>query len=83
MNKKNRGPDFERSLEELERMVMALETGDLPLEESLQVFERAVKLSAECQSALKAAQTRVSVLMDRGGVSQLTPFADDAAGDEH
>jgi len=56
--------DLEKSLAELEEIVEQLESGDLPLEKSLKQFERGVRLSRECQSALKEAEQRVQVLMD-------------------
>jgi len=55
--------DLEKSLAELEAIVEQLESGELPLDKSLQEFERGVRLSRECQGALKAAEQRVQVLM--------------------
>jgi exodeoxyribonuclease VII small subunit len=57
--------DFEQSLAELEKLVERLEQGDLPLEEALKDFERGVELTRHCQTALKAAQQRVEVLLRR------------------
>lgn len=56
--------DLEKALAELEQIVEQLESGDLPLEKSLKQFERGVKLSRECQTALKDAEQRVQLLMD-------------------
>lgn len=56
--------DLEKALAELEQIVEQLESGDLPLEKSLKQFERGVKLSRECQAALKDAEQRVQQLMD-------------------
>jgi exodeoxyribonuclease VII small subunit len=55
--------DLEKALSELEEIIEQLESGDLPLEKSLKQFERGVRLSRECQSALKDAEQRVQVLM--------------------
>jgi exodeoxyribonuclease VII small subunit len=68
-------PDFERSLAELESLVERLERGDLPLDEALKTFERGVKLTRHCQSALKAAQQKVEILMKRSGGATIEPFA--------
>ena len=65
---------FEISLQELERLVKELERGDLPLEKSLEVFERGVKLSNECRKQLEAAETRVEMLIKRGGETVAVPF---------
>ncbi len=56
--------DLEKALSELEEIVTQLEAGDLPLEKSLKQFERGVRLSRDCQSALKEAEQRVQALMD-------------------
>ena len=80
MNRKSRSPDFEKSLQELEQLVERLETGDLPLEESLRTFERGVALPRECQLALQSAQARVEILLKRDGKTEAAPF--DAGPDE-
>lgn len=60
------GPDidFEATLKELENLVKQMESGDLGLEESLAAFERGVKLTRQCQAALKNAELRVRVLTE-------------------
>ncbi len=75
--------DLEKALAELEDIVDQLEAGDLPLEKSLKHFERGVKLSRECQSALKEAEQRVQILMD-SGLKDLDPdtLAERGDGDE-
>ena len=57
---------FEGQLASLERIVRELERGDLPLEQSLELFEQGVKLSRECQERLNEAERRIEVLL-RGG----------------
>jgi exodeoxyribonuclease VII small subunit len=54
---------FEDSLAELEKIVTKLEEGDLPLEESLELFEKGVGLSRECQERLSRAERRIEVLL--------------------
>lgn len=54
---------FESSLQELETIVRQLENGDLPLEESLKLFEKGVQLSRECRERLNQAERRIEVLM--------------------
>ena len=56
--------DFEATLKELENLVKQMESGDLGLEESLAAFERGVKLTRQCQAALKNAELRVRVLTE-------------------
>ncbi len=54
---------------ELEALVERLEQGDLPLEESLKQFERGVALTRACQTALKAAEQKVEILMKASSVA--------------
>ena len=70
-------PNFERELEELEAVVKRLESGDLPLEESLKLFERGVGLSDSCRRQLEAAETRVELLVKRGRGVVAQPFEPD------
>jgi exodeoxyribonuclease VII small subunit len=85
MTRTNRGdaatPDFEKSLQELEQLVARLERGDLPLAESLSLFEQGVALTRACHGALAEAQQKVSVLLQQGGQAAV-PFDAADAGDE-
>lgn len=54
--------DLERSLAELERIVLGLEDGDLTLEESLKAFERGVSLVRRCNALLDGAEQRIEIL---------------------
>lgn len=59
---------FEASLAELEEIVTKLEDGDLPLDASLELFEKGIKLSRECRERLTTAERRIEILMkDAGG----------------
>ena len=72
------GKNFETSLAALERVVRELERGDLPLEESLKLFEQGVKLSRECQERLNQAERRVEMLLrDTEGRPVLSAFDDE------
>jgi exodeoxyribonuclease VII small subunit len=54
---------FETSLAELEQIVTKLEDGDLPLEESLGLFEKGIKLSRDCRERLTNAERRIEILV--------------------
>lgn len=75
---------FEASLKKLEKIVGQLEEGDLPLEESLKLFETGVKLSRECRERLDQAERRIELLIeDSEGEPLLQPLdAEDEADDE-
>lgn len=76
MNKKMPGErDFEAALKELEQIVEQLEAGDLPLEQSLELFEQGVRLSRDCQKRLDEAERRVEILLkDEAGRYTPSPF---------
>ena len=65
---------FETSLAELEQIVKALEAGDLPLDKSLELFEKGMVLSDGCRKQLEQAETRVEMLVRREGKWQPEPF---------
>jgi len=53
---------FEAALQELERTVQAMESGDAPLEESLANYERGMALLKACQERLAAAEQKIRML---------------------
>ena len=69
--------DLEKTLQELENIVETLEDGELSLEQSLKHFEKGVKLSRECQAALKDAEQKVQILTN----GELQNFDSEAAED--
>jgi len=71
--------DFEAAIAELETIVKKLEEGDLPLETSLQLFERGVQLSRFCHAQLEQAEKRIEILNERG---RLSPAPADFGADD-
>jgi exodeoxyribonuclease VII small subunit len=53
---------FEEALAELELVVSNMETGKLPLEDSLAAYKRGMELLAQCRNRLEDAQQQVKVL---------------------
>jgi exodeoxyribonuclease VII small subunit len=70
---------FETCLEELEKVVKELEGGDLPLERSLELFERGMGLSDSCRKQLEQAETRVEMLIRKEGKVVAEPFRPEKA----
>jgi exodeoxyribonuclease VII small subunit len=70
---------FETCLEELEKVVKELEAGDLPLERSLELFERGMGLSDSCRKQLEQAETRVEMLIRKEGKITAEPFRPEKA----
>jgi exodeoxyribonuclease VII small subunit len=76
-------PTFEAALKQLEEIVQKLEKGELPLEESLVLYEKGIGLSRLCHGKLEEAEGRIEVLMksasgelmlDEHGKPRRTPF---------
>ena len=77
-------PTFEQALAQLEQIVQRLEKGELPLEESLKLYEEGVRLSRLCHGKLEEAEGRIELLVkdargdvatDRNGRPRTQPFA--------
>jgi len=66
---------FEDSLNKLEKIVSKLEEGDIPLEESLKLFEEGIRLSRLCNQKLDEAEKKVEILLKgKNGVLKPNPF---------
>ena len=59
---------FEQSMNQLEKIVQALEAGDLPLEKALEKFEQGVKLSKSCADKLDKIEQKVTLLLQDQGM---------------
>ncbi|HEX9021760.1 MAG TPA: exodeoxyribonuclease VII small subunit [Nitrospirota bacterium] len=69
---------FEAALERLEEIVQELEKGELPLEQSLKLFEEGIKLSRICNKRLEEAERKVEVLLkDKNGAIKAEPFEEE------
>ncbi|WP_447974511.1 exodeoxyribonuclease VII small subunit [Nitrospira sp. Kam-Ns4a] len=75
---------FEEAMARLETIVSELERGDLPLDESLKIFEEGIKLSKTCLKMLDDAERKVEILVqDKDGKRRLRAYSlDDAAAEE-
>lgn len=65
---------LEKSLEELEALVAKLEGGDLSLEQALKEFERGVKLTRRCQTALQEAEQKIEILLKKSEQAEPSAF---------
>ena len=79
-------PTFEAALKQLEEVVQRLEKGELPLEESLQLYEQGLRLTRLCHVKLEEAEGRIELLLkdargdvvlDRNGQPKTKPFSPD------
>ena len=68
-------PNFEVALKRLEEIVKKLESGDLPLDSALELFEEGIKLSRFCHTTLGQAERRVEILLkNESGQVRAVPF---------
>jgi exodeoxyribonuclease VII small subunit len=66
---------FEEALSKLEKIVEKMEQGDIPLEDSLKLFEEGIRLSRFCNQKLDEAEKRVEILLkDEEGKIKSQPF---------
>ncbi len=66
---------FEEALKKLEKIVSRLEEGEIPLEESLKLFEEGIRLSRFCNQKLDEAEKKVEILMKgKNGILKPEPF---------
>ncbi|MDY4377336.1 exodeoxyribonuclease VII small subunit [Pectobacterium brasiliense] len=78
MPKKTEQPvSFESSLNELEKIVTRLESGELPLDDALNEFEHGIQLARQGQQKLQQAEQRVQILLSADPEAPLSPFTPD------
>ena len=80
-----RSNDFEKSFQQLEAVVKRLESEELPLDESLQLFEEGIRLSRFCHQRLEEVEKKIEmILADAKGEPRVEPFevGDENAADE-
>jgi exodeoxyribonuclease VII small subunit len=75
MSTSDQTPSFEAKLTELESLVRQMEQGSMPLDASLDAFEKGVKLAKECHSILDNASQKVTEIKQSGAESPLDPDA--------
>lgn len=69
--------DLEKALADLEGLVERLESGDLKLDDALKEFEKGIKLTQQCQTALSDAEQKVEVLLKKTADAAPAPFEPD------
>jgi len=75
--------DFEKSFQNLEKIVQRLESEELPLDESLQLFEEGIRLSRFCHQRLEEVEKKIElILADAKGQPVTEPFEDDELPEE-
>ncbi len=75
-------PNLETSLEDITKLIENMERGELSLEQSLEHFERGIKLVKHCQKILETAEQKVDVLIQKENKDSLSSYGEDNASDE-
>lgn len=66
---------FEEAMERLEDIVSRLESGDVPLETAIELFQEGMRLSQLCGTKLEQVERKIEVLIESEGAIQKKPFA--------
>jgi exodeoxyribonuclease VII small subunit len=75
--------DFEKSFQNLEKIVQRLESEEMPLDESLQLFEEGIRLSRFCHQRLEEVEKKIElILADAKGQPVTEPFEDQELPEE-
>lgn len=72
------GTNFEKTMEELEKITMELEKGDLNLDDSVKKFEKGMELSKNANKILEEAEKRITILIENNGEIQEENFNTDS-----
>ena len=72
---RTRANEFEKAFQQLEKIVQRLEAEELPLDESLQLFEEGIRLSRFCNQKLEEVEKKIElILADAKGQPRIEPF---------
>ncbi|MHA6259533.1 exodeoxyribonuclease VII small subunit [Sporosarcina sp. CAU 1771] len=63
----NQPPRFEEAMQNLEKVVQQLETGDVPLEDAITLYKKGMELSAYCHGKLQDAEKQLISMIDKDG----------------
>ncbi|HEX8170102.1 MAG TPA: exodeoxyribonuclease VII small subunit [Thermoanaerobaculia bacterium] len=83
MAARSKSNDFEKAFKDLEKIVQRLESEELPLDESLQLFEEGIRLSRFCHQRLEDVEKKIElILADAKGQPVIEPFEDEELHDD-
>jgi exodeoxyribonuclease VII small subunit len=74
MAKQETTPSFEKAIDKLEEIVALLESGDVPLEQAIELFQEGMKLSQLCGQKLEQVERKIEILMEQEGGLVKKPF---------
>lgn len=71
---KQKQENFEQAMEELEKIVLELENGNLSLDESVKKFENGMEISKKCNEILQNAEKKITILIEKDDILDEKPF---------
>lgn len=74
MSNQEATPSFEQAMDQLERIVAQLESGDIPLEKAIELFQEGMKLSQLCGQKLEQVERKIEILLEEEGGLTKKPF---------
>lgn len=74
MGKETEELQFEEAVAELERIVEQLESGDVPLEKAIELFQQGMQLSHLCNRKLEQVEQQIEILLEEDGGMIRKPF---------
>ncbi|TDF99246.1 exodeoxyribonuclease VII small subunit [Paenibacillus piri] len=74
MTKQEATPSFEQAMDKLEQIVAQLESGDVPLEQAIELFQEGMRLSQLCGQKLEQVERKIEILMEQEGGLVKKPF---------
>lgn len=77
MSRKDETLTFEAAVKRLEEIVEKLEQGNIPLDDSLSIFEEGIKLSRFCNARLEEIERKIEILTEEGGELKAVPFEEE------
>ena len=80
---RSKSNDFEKAFQQLEKIVQRLESEELPLDDSLQLFEEGIRLSRFCNQKLEEVEKKIElILADAKGQPRVEPFDEEEAAED-
>ncbi len=82
MTAKKQYKDFEGALKRLEEITESMESGDVPLEASIELYTEGLEIAKYCNKKLIEAEKKIKIIKEKGGILVEEEFEDSEAGSE-
>ncbi len=82
MVSKKQYKDFESALERLEEITELMESGDVSLEQSIDLYTEGLEIAKYCNKKLSEAERKIKIIKEKGGMTVEQDFEESEAGSE-